>query len=193
MNRLGGAMGVFQRLIAGLVTCAAGFGSIALGVEYQRGAAVVSAEEQAGPQAAAPMGVNAVGLAIIKAHETVALESVETGGLWRVGYGHSRTARPGMIVTLEEAELLLRADVLHAEDAVRRLVKIALNENEFSALVSFVFDVGDKSFARSELLARLNEGDRSAAAEAFLELEDDKGGRAPVRRERERALFLAPG
>jgi lysozyme len=80
---------------------------------------------------------------------------------------------------------------------VRRLASVALNENEFSALVSLAYNMGVGTFQRTQVLKRLNDGDRAGAADAFRHLigADINGERVALaalkrRREAERALFL---
>jgi GH24 family phage-related lysozyme (muramidase) len=100
-----------------------------------------------------------------------------------------------LIITREQAEQLLRADLQEAEDAVSNLVTVPLNENQFSALVSFVFNLGAGELEDSTLLELLNQGKYSEAADQFLRFNTDNG--EPLegltrRREAERQLFLTP-
>ncbi|HKU64451.1 MAG TPA: lysozyme [Rhizomicrobium sp.] len=103
--------------------------------------------------------INAAGLALVKAHEGLRLEAYQdTSGIWTIGYGHTKGVRPGDSISAERAEQLLEADLMDAERAVAALVKVPLTDNQFSALVSFVFNLGEGAFARSTLLRKLNEG-----------------------------------
>ena len=104
-----------------------------------------------------------------------------------------------MAITAAEAETLLIADVRDAERAVRDLVAVPLNENEYSALVCLAYNMGRQGFARTEVLRRLNAGDRKGAADAFRHIvaADIKGERVVLaslkrRRAAERSLFLSP-
>lgn len=65
-------------------------------------------------------------------------------------------------ITKERAMKILRSDVMKAENTVNKLVKVPLNQNQFDALVSFVFNIGETQFASSTLLAKLNNQDYQA-------------------------------
>ncbi len=143
------------------------------------------------------LAINERGLDVIRKSEGLRLNAYYLAGQWLVGYGHASTAKKGMTITVDHADLLLLTDVRRAEEGVRRLVAVRLNENEFSALVSLAYNMGVGAFARTEVLRRLNEGDRAGAAQAFRYLvsADVKGERTVLaalkrRREAERALFL---
>lgn len=103
--------------------------------------------------------INSAGLALIKEAEGLRLEPYkDTGGIWTVGFGHTRGVTEHTHCTPEIAEAWLEADLQHAEEAVGRLVKVSLTDNQFAALVCFVFNVGETAFAHSTLLRKLNEG-----------------------------------
>lgn len=103
--------------------------------------------------------VNAAGLALIKDYEGLHLKPyLCPAKIWTIGYGHTRTVRAGMVITSAQAEALLEEDVQLAERAVARLVQVPLNDNQFAALVSFVFNVGTANFENSTLLKLLNRG-----------------------------------
>ncbi|MGB3759143.1 MAG: glycoside hydrolase family protein [Rivularia sp. (in: cyanobacteria)] len=65
-------------------------------------------------------------------------------------------------ITKDRAIEILRSDVIQAENTVNKLVKVPLNQNQFDALVSFVFNIGETQFASSTLLAKLNNKDYQA-------------------------------
>lgn len=150
-------------------------------------------------QANAWLAINERGLDVIRKSEGLRLNAYFLAGQWLIGYGHAGTAKPGMAITEDEADRLLVADIKAAERAVRLLVGVPVNENEFSALVSLAYNMGSGAFAKTEVLRRLNAGDRKGAADAFryLVAADIKGERVVLdalkrRRVAERALFLAP-
>jgi len=61
-------------------------------------------------------------------------------------------------LTQQQVTDLLAQDVVPAQNAVNNGVKVALNQNQFDALVSFAFNVGNGAFAGSTLLKLLNQG-----------------------------------
>lgn len=138
--------------------------------------------------------INARGLDIIKKSEGLKLRAYkDTGGVWTIGYGHTRGVKPSDVCTRQQAERWLASDVGDAEDDIRNLVRVDLNDNQFSALVSFVFNIGGDQFRKSTLLKNLNAGDYDLAADEFLRwVYDNKKpqGGLETRRQMERALFL---
>lgn len=103
--------------------------------------------------------INSSGLDLIKHFEGCRLEAYQdTGGVWTIGTGHTMGVRKGDTISQERADHLLEADLMEAEKAVSELVKVSLTDNQFSALVSFTFNVGEGQLARSTLLRKLNEG-----------------------------------
>ncbi|NCS27753.1 MAG: lysozyme [Microcystis aeruginosa F13-15] len=100
------------------------------------------------------------------------------------------------VITLLEAENLLRSDLASAEDAVSHLITVPLNDNEFSALVSFTFNLGAGALQDSTLRKRLNRGDNrvSIANDEFRKWVRAGGRELPGlvrRRKAERDLFLS--
>ncbi|MDQ3746214.1 MAG: lysozyme [Acidobacteriota bacterium] len=61
-------------------------------------------------------------------------------------------------LTQQQVTDLLAQDVVPAQNAVNNGVKVALNQNQFDALVSFTFNVGVGAFTSSTLLKVLNQG-----------------------------------
>ena len=91
----------------------------------------------------------------------------DSGGVWTIGYGHTAMAgepkpRAGMVITAAEAERILLKDLTQYEAAVESLVKVELNDNQFAALVSFVYNIPLASFKKSTLLKKLNSGNYDA-------------------------------
>mgnify|MGYP002075963031 CR=1 FL=1 len=142
------------------------------------------------------MQTNLAGINLIKSFEGLRLYAYKDSvGVLTIGHGHTKNVRPGMTITQKQAEDFLRADLGYFENAVKKLVRVHLTDNQFAALVSFCFNLGEGNLAKSTLLRKLNAGDTRGAAEEFLKW--NKAGGKPLvgltkRRAAERELFLRP-
>jgi lysozyme len=142
--------------------------------------------------------INEKGLAIIKEREGLKLTKYyDDNDGWTVGWGHLITGKepfPCDTITEEQAEWLIRSDVANAEEQVSVVTQhIPLTDNEFSALVSFVYNIGIVNFKKSTLLKKLKVGDYQGAADEFGRWKyDDKVEKKGlvIRRAKERSLFL---
>jgi lysozyme len=106
---------------------------------------------------------NQAGVELIKRNELLVLHAYPdpgTGGEpWTIGYGHTGDVKKGDKITAHQAEAVLQVDLDRAERAVEALTAgVALNENEFAALVSFVFNCGRANLEKSTLLRKLKAG-----------------------------------
>lgn len=145
------------------------------------------------------MRTGSAGIALIKRFEGCRLQAYPdpaTGGEpITIGVGHTGGVKLGDTITQEEADELLHGDLIHAEDDIARLVKAPLNQNEYDALVSLVFNIGGTNFAMSTLLKHLNAWRYDDAANQFL-VWNKAAGKVMQglirRREAERKLFLEP-
>jgi lysozyme len=136
------------------------------------------------------------GLTLTQQCEGLRLEAYQDSvGVWTVGYGHTGSdVRKGLTISEEQASDLLKKDVATAVAAVNRLVTVSLSQNQFDALVDFVFNLGASRLAGSKLLRKVNAGDFAGAAEQFLAWVRAGNQILPglvTRRKAERALFLA--
>lgn len=141
------------------------------------------------------MRINSAGLNIIKESEGLVLSAyICPAGVLTIGYGTTGPrVTPGLTITEDQAEAWLREDCRKFEAAVKRLVKVPLNPNEFSALVSFAYNVGEGALGASTLMKLLNQENRAGAAKQFPRW--NKGGNRVlpglnIRRQKEQALFL---
>jgi lysozyme len=91
----------------------------------------------------------------------------DSGGVWTIGYGHINGVTQGITCTQEQAEAWLVQDIQLASDVVNRAVTVPLTQNEFNALVDFVFNIGGGAFQSSTMLRLLNAGDYAGAADQF--------------------------
>ncbi len=112
--------------------------------------------------------INEAGLRILKEFEGLELEAYrDIVGVLTIGYGHTKNVVEGQIISEEQADELLREDLHWAQEAVEKLVTVELSENEYSALVSLMFNIGETQFAKSTMLKRLNRGEFASAGEAL--------------------------
>jgi len=142
------------------------------------------------------MKTSSKGLSLIKSSEGVVLKVyLDAVGLPTIGYGHLiKTGEHFTTITLQEAEDLLRKDLVQFENGVNKLVTVALNQNQFDALVSFAFNLGVGNLASSTLLKKLNSGDYKGAANEFGRWNKASGrvlSGLTTRRQNEMNLFLS--
>ena len=117
------------------------------------------------------MKLSATGLELLKRSEGFRGRTyLDVNGFPTIGYGHRLLhpeSFPDGIDEAQAAEILV-SDVRDAEQAVTRLVKVALTQGQFDALVDFCFNLGAGRLASSTLLKVLNGGRYEAAAEQLL-------------------------
>lgn len=116
-------------------------------------------------------------------------------GVLTIGYGCTEGVREGMRWTKADAEARLLAELSRHEAAVTRLTTVELNQNQFDALVSFSYNLGEGALKRSALLAAVNAGQWETAGQAFGLWTRAAGKVLPglvARRGREAALFCEP-
>jgi len=86
----------------------------------------------------------------------------DTAGHMTIGIGHlikdDEPELKTMCLSHEAAIELAKGDVALAEAAVNTYVKVPLRQEQFDALVSFVYNIGVGAFAKSTLLRKLNHG-----------------------------------
>ena len=140
--------------------------------------------------------INDAGLSLIKEFEGYKLTAYQDEvGVWTIGWGCTAGVTEGMVITDQQAVDMLNAELAQFENDVTNDVTVDLNDNEFAALVSFAYNLGNGSLHGSTLLRLLNAGDRAGAAAQFP-LWDHAGHVVDAgllrRRNAEMALFLTP-
>lgn len=137
---------------------------------------------------------SARGRSLIEAHESLRLDSYQDSkGVWTIGYGSTEGVHAGMTITQQQADERFAADLHTAETSVNCQVAVPLNQNQFDALVSLVFNIGAEAFEESTLLKLLNQSSYIGAAAQFPRW-DMSGGEFVQgllnRRIEERNLFM---
>lgn len=104
------------------------------------------------------MKFNAEGKKLLKKLEGFkAIPYKDSAGIFTVGWGHTgKDVIPNRLYTLEECEILFNRDVRISSNGIKKTIKCDLNDNQFSALVSFCYNIGISNFINSSLLRRLN-------------------------------------
>lgn len=145
-----------------------------------------------------PKRINEAGLNLLKGFESFEPDwYLDPVNVKTIGWGHTGPLPEGFTAPLteEEANHLLRFDLNRFERSVDSACRAPLTGNQFSALTSLVYNIGENAFQRSTLLKRLNAGRYEEAADEFLRWVY-AGGRKlnglVRRREAERMLFLTP-
>ena len=144
------------------------------------------------------MRISLNGIAFIKDNEGYSSKAYkDTAGIWTIGYGHTGdnvTSTSKVTPTLASA--YLREDIYTAEKA---LTGFKLNQNQYDALVSFVYNIGVEAFKDSTIRKFLVKGDFDLASTQFQRWNKvTKGGVKIVdkgltnRRAREKELFEKP-
>lgn len=134
------------------------------------------------------MGTSDKGIALIKSFEGCRLTAyLCPAGVWTIGYGHTAGVSKGQVITQEQAESFLKADLEKYEKYVNA-TGLTLNQNQFDALVSFTYNCGAGNLKKLIANRTLPE-----IADAML-LYNKGGGKVLAvlvrRREAERKLFL---
>lgn len=99
------------------------------------------------------------GLSLIKKFEGFSdKEYICPAGKPTIGYGHVILPNEhfSSSITKEEAEILLKKDLQPREKSLNILVKVNINQNQFDALMSLIYNIGVENFKQSTLLKFIN-------------------------------------
>lgn len=96
----------------------------------------------------------------------------DVANIWTIGFGSTRVkgvpVKSGDTITLEDAIAETKLFVNEVVTIINKLVKVPLRQNQFDALVSFIYNVGITAFTNSTLLRLLNQGEYVQAADQLL-------------------------
>ena len=97
------------------------------------------------------------GISLIQKFEGCELEAYQcSAGVWTIGYGHTKDVVEGMTITKEQAEQMLVDELHEYENYINEYVTVALSQNQFDALVSWVYNLGPANLKASTMLKVLN-------------------------------------
>jgi lysozyme len=135
------------------------------------------------------------GTALIESFESCRLAAYQDPrGVWTIGYGHTLGTVAYQTCSQADADAWFVQDTQTAVNAVNRTTDVPLSQEQFDALVSFTFNIGQGSEAHSTLLSLVNQSNFAAAADQFLVWNHVNGvpnAGLTRRRQAERVLFLS--
>ena len=106
------------------------------------------------------MKTSAEGLALIKKFEGLELTAYKcAAGVWTIGYGHTKDVQEGDEWSEAHADHMLEVELEEFEEYINDNVTVALSQNQFDALVSWVYNLGPANLKASTMLKVLNSGD----------------------------------
>lgn len=139
------------------------------------------------------------GYALIRQSEGLRTTAyLDTGGVWTIGYGtikypNGTAVKKGDTCTQGQAELWLQNDCEWVDQCLDKYIKVNVTQNQFDALASFVYNVGETAFVKSTLLTLLNQSNFTAVANQFDRWVFDNGKHVQGlvnRRAAEKTLFM---
>lgn len=145
------------------------------------------------------MKTSQTGINLIKQFEGLNLRAyLCPAKVWTIGYGSTRIGNRMVnsndVITAASAELLLVNDLITFETGLLRLLTVKLTQNQFDALVSFVYNVGLGSFRNSTLRRLINSNPNDINIRAQFLRWNRAGGKVlnglVRRREAEAALYF---
>ena len=121
--------------------------------------------------------------------------------LYTIGYGNTRyedgsKVKKGDIISEERASELLENITNGFAESVESLVKTRLNQNQFDALVSFIYNIGVGAFSKSTILRKINKNPNDTSiAHEFSRWKKSNGkilNGLVARRKKESDLYFTP-
>ena len=139
------------------------------------------------------MNISNTGIDLIKHFEGCETEAyLCPAGVPTIGYGHIKGVQMGDVITEVQAHEMLVEELDEYESYINDLVTVSLNQNQFDAMVSWVYNLGSGNLRASTLLKVLNSGDYSGVPEQIMRW-NKAGGEVleglTIRRQAEADLF----
>jgi len=112
------------------------------------------------------MKISEKGLDLIKFYEGCEYNAYKcVAGVLTIGYGHTKGVKEGDLITQQEADALLLHEMDEYEGYINNMVTVDLEQNQFDALVSWVFNLGSSNLSSSTLLKKINNKEFDAVPE----------------------------
>ena len=105
------------------------------------------------------MKISNNGLQLIKHFEGLVLKAYKCpAGVWTIGYGHTKDVQPGDEWSESHADHMLEVEMEEYEGYIHDSVTAPINQDQFDALVSWVYNLGGGNLNASTMLKVLNAG-----------------------------------
>ena len=115
------------------------------------------------------MNTSQNGIDLIKHFEGCELKAYKCpAGVWTIGYGHIKGVQEGDVITEQQADEMLVEELYEYENYINTLVNVPLNQSQYDALVSWVYNLGSSNLQASTLLKVLNAGDYDNVPEQIM-------------------------
>jgi lysozyme len=88
--------------------------------------------------------------------------------IWTIGWGHTKTAKQGMVITMAQAIALKKQDLVEHENSVKKYIAVPLRQGQFDALVSLSYNLGSAKFGKSSVVKAVNKNDFETAKKEQL-------------------------
>lgn len=114
----------------------------------------------------------------LKDFESCRLKSYkDAGGVWTIGFGHTKKVKEGQVITMQQAKEYYREDLAENEKYINNF-HLPLSQGQFDSLVDFSYNSGIGNLMKSRLLRmiRTNINDEKIPSE-FLRWAKDKKGK----------------
>jgi lysozyme len=106
------------------------------------------------------------GLELLKHYEGCELTAYRcSANVLTIGYGHTKGVTEDMVITQEEADQMLHDEMPEYEGYINDKVTVELNQDQFDAMVCWVYNLGSGNLSSSTLLKVLNDGDYDGVPE----------------------------
>ena len=115
------------------------------------------------------MKTSNTGIDLIKHFERCETEAyLCPAGVPTIGYGHIKGVQLGDVITKPQAHEMLVEELSEYENYINDMVTVELSQNQFDAMVSWVYNLGGGNLKSSTLLKTLNIGNYRGVPEQIM-------------------------
>lgn len=87
----------------------------------------------------------------------------DSGEVWTIGYGSTfnpitgQKVKEGDVITKDNAIKFLKYDIAQRQNALKKMIRVPVTNNQLSALTSLAYNIGLEKFRISSILRLLND------------------------------------